>query len=561
MPDTKLTRSEENIFQQWRKSLPKNLQSDDATYDLRGAWKGGLEPVFVQGEWHLGSRNPESGKLLKSPNHPTYDKMIEGEIKAGYTPTIDLNSGQMRSFKDNQMYKKKSNYFLGGPLLGQLAGMGVNLLDNALKESAVPAQIDSTSFYRGGDTKLSNSATQIGGSSGVDTNRRIVDGRNVNLTKGEIVDNSYVFSNAPDMKVPGTDSTFAEFVKPFMRTDSKLEYRLARNPKDKISQRTLEMNQGFKNSLKEMEKVERNKREPQPALNKNLGGFISPLLAQLMGGAAKRMNDPANKPLDILSTKNSVFMPERLQTMLDNRNRPASATPTQVDPTLLGASLSNVGSNIQSAGASALAQEPEGKRLPLTPGDISYLGAKGIELLGKANAAFAPAQQVSSSPFEIDPQRVSATPALAQTNTAFRSGIQRVNTGSANLDRAVKASLFSEKMKTDATSVLGAQQSNRQAKLSTDQYNSQVRQRVEEMNTKAVAARQAGIDNVLSSIGTLGQISQDAVNTNIGNEMKLETLNSMSQYYGINLEELIRMMKLNPKKFNQDFVQFKTQTQ
>lgn len=33
---------------------------------------------------HWGSRNPHTGQLLKSPNHPTYDLLLEGEKQAGY---------------------------------------------------------------------------------------------------------------------------------------------------------------------------------------------------------------------------------------------------------------------------------------------------------------------------------------------------------------------------------------------------------------------------------------------------------------------------------------------
>lgn len=35
-------------------------------------------------EGHWSSRNPKTGQLLKSSNHPTYDKMIEGERREGY---------------------------------------------------------------------------------------------------------------------------------------------------------------------------------------------------------------------------------------------------------------------------------------------------------------------------------------------------------------------------------------------------------------------------------------------------------------------------------------------
>lgn len=91
--------NEKYAYQEWVKTLPHNLRKETKDYNLFEAWKGGLSPEFVNGEWHLGSRNPKNGNLLKSPNHPTYNKMIEGEIKAGYTPSIKLNNGFLFSFQ------------------------------------------------------------------------------------------------------------------------------------------------------------------------------------------------------------------------------------------------------------------------------------------------------------------------------------------------------------------------------------------------------------------------------------------------------------------------------
>lgn len=74
-------------FEQWKQKVsgvnPNLVQGND--YNLRGAYEGGLEPELADdGTYHLGSRNPKTGELLKSKTHPTYDKMIEGERQAGY---------------------------------------------------------------------------------------------------------------------------------------------------------------------------------------------------------------------------------------------------------------------------------------------------------------------------------------------------------------------------------------------------------------------------------------------------------------------------------------------
>lgn len=73
-------------YEQWKQSLPNNLKNTDTTlYNLRGAYEGDLYPELSDdGFYHLGSRNPKTGELLKSPKHPTFNKMIEGEKKAGY---------------------------------------------------------------------------------------------------------------------------------------------------------------------------------------------------------------------------------------------------------------------------------------------------------------------------------------------------------------------------------------------------------------------------------------------------------------------------------------------
>lgn len=133
-PMTKLNKNEEATFQEWRKSLPQNLQTDNSMYDLRGAWKGGLEPELIDGEWHLGSRNPDTGQLLKSPEHPTYDKMIQGEIQAGYTPSIDLKSGQMKSFADGgPVDPRQDNHSQIITEINRLAAMGIPY-DNIIQQ-------------------------------------------------------------------------------------------------------------------------------------------------------------------------------------------------------------------------------------------------------------------------------------------------------------------------------------------------------------------------------------------------------------------------------------------
>ena len=63
-------------FEEYRKRIGKlnpSFLKDDPYYNLRGAYEGGLEPEYNKEDstYHLGSRNPKTGEILKRPGHPT----------------------------------------------------------------------------------------------------------------------------------------------------------------------------------------------------------------------------------------------------------------------------------------------------------------------------------------------------------------------------------------------------------------------------------------------------------------------------------------------------------
>lgn len=74
-------------YQLYKNNLPSNLQVETADYDLYGAYESNMQPELNEdGTYHLGSRDPYTGRILKSKQHPTYWKAIESEISASYFP-------------------------------------------------------------------------------------------------------------------------------------------------------------------------------------------------------------------------------------------------------------------------------------------------------------------------------------------------------------------------------------------------------------------------------------------------------------------------------------------
>lgn len=55
----------------WRNSLPDNLKyTDDTEYNMRGAYESGAQPILENdGFYHLPTRNPQTGEILKASLH------------------------------------------------------------------------------------------------------------------------------------------------------------------------------------------------------------------------------------------------------------------------------------------------------------------------------------------------------------------------------------------------------------------------------------------------------------------------------------------------------------
>lgn len=72
----------------WRNSLPDNLKyTNDLEYDMRGAYESGAQPELADdGLYHLPTRHPKTGKILKASTHPTYWKGLTIDSELGYKP-------------------------------------------------------------------------------------------------------------------------------------------------------------------------------------------------------------------------------------------------------------------------------------------------------------------------------------------------------------------------------------------------------------------------------------------------------------------------------------------
>ncbi len=99
-------------FTQWgeriKKLNPNFNYLDNSEYNYRGAYEGGLEPQLVINEdgtkeYHLDSRNPITGEILKSENHPTFRQALEEDMRLGYLP-VRIN-GKIYTFdRDSKEY-------------------------------------------------------------------------------------------------------------------------------------------------------------------------------------------------------------------------------------------------------------------------------------------------------------------------------------------------------------------------------------------------------------------------------------------------------------------------
>lgn len=94
-------------YWEWRNSLPDNLKyTDDSEYDTQAAYKSGAQPILEDdGIYHLPSRDPKSGRILKSSYHNTYWKALEEDAKLGYKPIMINGNTYTKRYDDTWAFQ------------------------------------------------------------------------------------------------------------------------------------------------------------------------------------------------------------------------------------------------------------------------------------------------------------------------------------------------------------------------------------------------------------------------------------------------------------------------
>lgn len=102
----------------WRNSLPDNLKyTDDTEYNMRGAYESGAQPTLENdGFYHLPTRNPQTGEILKTSLHPTFWKGLTEDAKMGYNTyfvgdkvyTKSKEEGPINAYADGGEVARKS---------------------------------------------------------------------------------------------------------------------------------------------------------------------------------------------------------------------------------------------------------------------------------------------------------------------------------------------------------------------------------------------------------------------------------------------------------------------
>jgi hypothetical protein len=195
-----------------------------------------------------------------------------------------------------------------------------------------------------------------------------------------------------------------------------------------------------------------------------------------------------------------------------------------------------------------------------TLGDYVYMAGKTAELIGKARLARQPIDTYNRGDFEVSAPIFNPARDQRTINDMVRAQTMNINTGNANLDRALASTMYAQGMDKNAQIAEKYRQMQATTDTSVAQANVATALNIADRNENNRAAKFNAQDALLTSVGTYGQAIQDMSNTRASNRVNLEAINQMSQMYNISPENLLNIMRNNPaiRKQLQDMVQLRS---
>lgn len=147
----KWTIQDEANYREWRDNLPENLKyTDDREYDMIGAYKAGLQPEWNEKDqsYHLGSRDPQTGRILKSSTHPTYSEAIWTDAAMGYYPTYKNGETYTQQLPWENEYSRGGKIHIKPSHRGKFTRLKERTGHSAswFKENGTPAQKKMATF-------------------------------------------------------------------------------------------------------------------------------------------------------------------------------------------------------------------------------------------------------------------------------------------------------------------------------------------------------------------------------------------------------------------------------
>lgn len=181
-----------------------------------------------------------------------------------------------------------------------------------------------------------------------------------------------------------------------------------------------------------------------------------------------------------------------------------------------------------------------------TLGDYVYMAGKTAELIGKTAMARQPVRTYNVSDYQL--AKPVYNPAMEQRmiSDMVRSQTTQINTGNANLDRALASTMYTQGMNKSAEIAEKYRQLQATSDIGVNKANIDAALTVADRNEQNQAARFNAMDTVLTSVGTYGQAVQDMTNTRATNRITMNAINQMAQMYKISPENLLNIMRNNP---------------